>query len=212
MFTGIVEEVGAVKRLEKRSNIFHLVIEGKIVLEDIKKGDSLSVNGCCLTVTKIDKKNIYFDLSTETAQKTNLMSLKVDEKVNLERALRVNDRLGGHFVTGHVDSLGKITSKKARANSIFWQISIARDLKKYIVPKGSIAVEGVSLTVNEVSDECFTVCIIPHTIKNTNLVYKKIGDKVNIEVDMLGKYVYQATLVTPRGIINEQFLKERGFI
>ena len=212
MFTGIVEEVGAVKKLEKRSNIFHLVIEGKIVLEDIKKGDSLSVNGCCLTVTKIDKKNIYFDLSTETAQKTNLMSLKVDEKVNLERALRVNDRLGGHFVTGHVDSLGKITSKKARANSIFWQISIARDLKKYIVPKGSIAVEGVSLTVNEVSDECFTVCIIPHTIKNTNLVYKKIGDKVNIEVDMLGKYVYQATLVTPRGIINEQFLKERGFI
>ena len=189
MFTGIVEEVGAVKKLEKRSNIFHLVIEGKIVLEDIKKGDSLSVNGCCLTVTKIDKKNIYFDLSTETAQKTNLMSLKVDEKVNLERALRVNDRLGGHFVTGHVDSLGKITSKKARANSIFWQISIARDLKKYIVPKGSIAVEGVSLTVNEVSDECFTVCIIPHTIKNTNLVYKKIGDKVNIEVDMLGKYV-----------------------
>lgn len=212
MFTGIIEEVGIIKRLEKKGNIFCLVIEGKIVLEDIKIGDSLAVNGCCLTVTKIDNKNIYFDLSLEAAKKTNLTNLKIGEKLNLERALKVADRLSGHFVTGHIDGLGEIKNKISKADTVSLEIGIPQELKKYLVPKGSIAVEGISLTINQVFTNYFTLQIIPYTLKHTNLLYKKIGDKVNIEVDMLGKYVREALPGRAKETITEEFLKENGFI
>ncbi len=212
MFTGIIEQLGKIKKVEKRSNMFCLIVESETVFEDIKSGESISVNGCCLTVTKIEGKNIYFDISLETAKKTNLVNLKINEMVNLERALRVTDRLSGHFVTGHIDGLGEIKNKIRQGDNISLKVLIPHELKNYIVAKGSIAVEGISLTINEISDDYFSLQIIPHTFKNTNLSYKRIGDKVNIEVDMLGKYARGNTPFKTANTISEEFLKEKGFI
>lgn len=212
MFTGIIEQVGKIKKVEKRSHIFCLIIESEVVFKEIKLGESLSVNGCCLTVTKIEGKNIHFDLSLETAKKTNLVNLKINEMVNLERALRVTDRLSGHFVSGHIDGLGEIKSKIAKGGDLSFKVVIPQELKGYIVPKGSIAVEGISLTINEVADNSFTVQVIPHTLSNTNLSYKKIGDKINIEVDMLGKYVHKNLTFKKEETVTKDFLKDKGFI
>jgi riboflavin synthase len=195
MFTGIVEERGVIK--EKKAN--SLVIAADKVLEELKQGDSIAVNGVCLTVTELSRHIFNVDVMPETLKLTNLDRCSIGEKVNLERAMRLGDRFGGHLVSGHIDGLGRIVEKSVKGGEIhpltfasgeqILQISVPRQLTKYIVKKGSVAVEGISLTVAEVKGDVFTVCLIPHTLKITTLGQKNIGDLLNIEVDMIGKYV-----------------------
>jgi len=186
MFTGIIEDLGTVKKISKTQ----IAVETK--LDDIKIGDSVCFNGVCLTVSNFIISQFYnftADVSEETFKKTNLGELKIGSIVNLERALKTDGRLGGHFVTGHVDGTGKILKIKKSGNSEIWQFSIPENLSKYIAEKGSAAIDGISLTVIEKKSDSFSTAIIPHTLKNTALKEKKIGDTVNLETDMLAKYI-----------------------
>jgi len=186
MFTGIIEDLGTVKKISKTQ----IAVETK--LDDIKIGDSVCFNGVCLTVSNFIISQFYnftADVSEETFKKTNLGELKIGSIVNLERALKTDGRLGGHFVTGHVDGTGKILKIKKSGNSEIWQFSIPENLSKYIAEKGSAAIDGISLTTIEKKLDSFSTAIIPHTLKNTALKEKKIGDTVNLETDMLAKYI-----------------------
>jgi riboflavin synthase len=189
MFTGIVEEIGHVKSLWHRGSVLQLLISAKAVLEGLKAGDSVAVNGVCLTATNAGRSDFMVDIVEETLLISTLDSLKVQDEVNLERALKVSDRLSGHIVGGHIDGVGiikNIIKNSASTKITFW---VPENLRKYFVHKGSISVDGVSLTVAEVGRETFSVAVIPHTIKTTNLGKRKIGDKVNLETDMLAKYI-----------------------
>jgi len=194
MFTGIVEEIGKVRRIVYGSKSIKLSIQCSRVLEDAKLGDSIAVNGICLTV--VDRKSDEFtaDVMPETMRKTGLGELKVGYAVNLERALRLTDRLGGHIVTGHIDGTGVIMDRVQEDNAIWLTIEAGKDILKYIVMKGSVALDGTSLTVAHVDDKCFKVSLIPHTASITTLGSKEIGSSVNIECDMLGKYVEKLLL------------------
>jgi riboflavin synthase len=185
MFTGIIEEMGKIRRVTGDK----LEIEAEKVLEDLKAGDSISVNGVCLTVSAIAGKVFAADVMPETREKTVLDGLRPSDKVNLERALRGSDRLGGHFVTGHVDGTGSITSSKRRGNSIIMTIAVPEKVMRYLVDQGAIAIDGISLTVQALSKKTVTVAIIPRTAAVTTLGTKNIGSKVNVEVDTLAKYV-----------------------
>ena len=187
MFTGLVEEVGKVVSLKKSPEGALLTVETS--LGDIKIGDSVAVNGACLTVVDIDQQRVSFELSPETLKRTNLGLLKTGDFVNLERALRVGDRLGGHIVQGHVDFTARITSFKNLGKHRELVIEIPTGWEKYFVEKGSIALDGISLTVNTVQGNKISINIIPHTYKHTNLKYKKVGDLLNVETDIVGKYV-----------------------
>ncbi len=189
MFTGLVEEKGKLKEKIPTGDGFQFVIEAKLVLEDLKIGSSIAVNGCCLTVVKITGKTFAVDTIEETLLKTNLGVLKQGMSVNLERPLAAETRLGGHFVLGHIDTTGKVEDVKALSNSHWLTISFPEKFKQYLIYVGSVAIDGVSMTVAELKDNSFSVGIIPHTWKETIFADKKIGDTVNLEFDVLGKYV-----------------------
>jgi riboflavin synthase len=186
LFTGIVEELGEILSQQRAKDSVVLAIKGKIVLEDLKEGDSIAVNGVCLTVTGISSTAFYADVMPETLRKTSLYELKNGDMVNLERALPVGGRLGGHFVSGHIDGTGTILTEKREGNAQIKRISAPYQVIRYVIEKGSVAVDGISLTVVEVDKNSFSVSLIPHTSKFTTLGYKKPGDKVNLEADMLG--------------------------
>lgn len=216
MFTGIIEEIGIVKSIKSKV----ITIEANKIFEDLKLGDSVSVNGTCLTVAsfenKIFPKIFNADITLETLSRTNLGELKSGFKVNLERALTLNGRLGGHIVSGHIDGVGIIKNISKNSDDIKLTIEVSSNLMKYIIEKGSVAVDGISLTVAEVNKNNFSVAIIPHTLKETILYYKKTGDKVNIENDIIGKYVEK--LLSFNNInndknsnINMEFLIKNGF-
>lgn len=213
MFSGIIEEKGQVRRILRNPQGCKLTVESEVVSKDTKIGDSISVNGVCLTVIEVRGKNVSFDVMEETLHRTNLSKVSVRRIVNLERSLKVGDRISGHFVTGHVDCVGEIRVITKRPNDCAMDIEFPTDKRAYLAEKGSIAIDGVSLTVAEVKDRCLRVYLIPHTLKATNLGSKKAGDSVNIEFDILSKYSLQ-NLSTAKGRdrIDTDFLKEHGFL
>lgn len=210
MFTGIVEGLGKVKRLTMKGADAILEVEALIDLNDVSMGDSIAVNGACLTVTARNQNIFNADVSAETLGKTTLKLLQAGAKVNLEKSLRVGGFIGGHFVLGHVDATGRILSQTQKSGSLILAVEIADILSRYIVEKGSVAIDGVSLTVNKLEKGRFYVNIIPHTAAKTTMVAKKIGDLVNIETDVLGKYV-EKLLYSPQGI-DKDFLAQHGFL
>lgn len=189
MFTGIVEEIGSVKSVKRNGHSLRLVLSGAKVLDDVKIGDSISVNGICLTVTTFDASSFGVDVMPETLKASSLDGVKPGTRVNLERAMPANGRFGGHFVSGHVDGVGRITKKRPLANAVYVDIQCDPSLLPYIVPKGSISVDGTSLTVFDVSERGFTLSLIPHTYSETVLGSKHVGDPVNLECDLLAKYM-----------------------
>lgn len=204
MFTGIIEEQGTVKRIEKTDEqSVTLTISAATVLEDVKTGDSIAVNGICLTVTRFTSEDFQVDVMPETVKATSLNRLHAGSGVNLERAMQVNDRFGGHFISGHVDGVGTITKKEKEENAVYYNIKAEKNASALLMKKGSIAVDGISLTVFDVQEETFTVSLIPHTTAVTTLGNKKMGDIVNLEYDMLGKYV--------RNILDHQTVKSAGY-
>ena len=191
MFCGIVEEKGMVESVTWEEAIaMHLSIRPKHSNEADKIGDSISVNGCCLTITRKEHGLWYFDLVPETVNRTNLKFLQVGDSVNLERAMRYQDRVGGHLVQGHIDETGEILKKELLAdNSWVFTFKTSQESTKYMIPKGSIAVDGISLTIVDLDTDCFSIAMIPHTAAATTLGAKKVGDRVNIEVDLMAKYI-----------------------
>lgn len=201
MFTGLVEETGTTVRLEREARSATLTVAVRTVQDGARIGDSLAVNGCCLTVTEIDCNRMTFDVIPETLDRTNLGELSPGAAVNLERPLTAGARLGGHFVQGHIDGVGTIVSMTPDDNAVIVEIEAPPRLRRYLVEKGSVAVDGVSLTVAEVRPETFTVWTIPHTRQATTLGEKVVGDRVNLECDLLGKYIER--LLETRGAIPE---------
>ena len=189
MFTGIIEEVGIISQLTKLSTGAIVKISCQRVLENFKIGESVAVNGVCLTARNIQKDAFIADVMPETLRSTNLEKFFAGQYVNLERALKADGRLGGHMVLGHIDGTGRIIKNHSKGNAMIFQISSSKELMKYIVSKGSVAIDGVSLTVQSVGSQSFTVSIIPHTLDTTNLQYRVSGDTVNIETDIIGKYI-----------------------
>lgn len=214
MFTGIVEEVGKVKAIGNGI----LQIEAAKVLEDVQLGDSIAVNGICLTVTSFSSHSFQADVMPETLKRTSLGELKLGSPVNLERALTLASRLGGHLVSGHIDGTGRIVSLKDDRNAILMKIQAEGSILRYIVEKGSVALDGISLTVVQVSNRDFTVSLIPHTRQATNLCSKVEGSLINIENDVVGKYVEKllqpadgSAAATPKSGITLDFLRQNGF-
>ena len=185
MFTGIVEEVGVVAKISDNG----MTVLATKVTEDLKLGDSIAVNGTCLTAVSFGRTEFSVDLSPETVRRTSLGRLSVGGPVNLERALLASDRMGGHIVQGHVDGTGRITSTKRDGDSTIFRIRVPKRLNRYIVEKGFVAVDGISLTVVKIGASSFTLAVIPYTLKNTNLAALSVGDRVNLEADILAKYV-----------------------
>ena len=216
MFTGIVEEVGTVRSVVSGGSSGEIAINASTVLENTKIGDSIAVNGVCLTVTKMTDGGFTADVMPETLRRSNLGGLHIGDSVNLERAMAADGRFGGHIVSGHIDGVGNVAEMKRESNAVWVKISAASEILRLIVEKGSIAIDGISLTVAEVSDRNFSVSIIPHTGSETTLLKKKIGDKVNLENDIVGKYVEK--LLQPKSVpskteskITMEFLREHGF-
>ena len=193
MFTGIIEELGTIKAIRSQSGGIRLSVEGEVVMEGMKTGDSIAVNGACLTVTEFNSSVFSADVSRETVDKAGIGKLRVGDKVNLERAMRLSDRLGGHLVAGHVDAVGVIRGIINKGDASVFSIEAPKEVLKYLIYKGSVAIDGISLTVNEVQGVRFTITVIPHTAAMTTLGLKKIGDTVNLEADMIGKYVEKFT-------------------
>ena len=213
MFTGIIEDIGKVLKVEYRGQEKRLIIELPLHLTTVQPGDSININGVCLTVVQNKRKTVELDLSQETLQKTGLGGVKEGDQVNLERALRLTDRLGGHIVTGHIDGIGVIVEKKRERDFLQLRIRIPESVSRYVVRKGSIAIDGISLTVNEYQEGEIQMTLIPYTIEKTTLMDKKVGDRVNIEADILGKYVEKLLDRGNRksGEVDLSFLKEHGF-
>ena len=208
MFTGIVEELGTLTKLIRGSKEQRIKISCNKILKDIHLGDSIAVNGVCLTVVDFDKESFMSDVMNETFLRSNLGTLKPSSKVNLERAMAANGRFGGHIVSGHIDGTGKIISIKNDGNASWFEISASREILDGIVEKGSIAIDGISLTIAVVDNASFKVSIIPHTLKETVLGTKEIGDLVNLENDVIGKYVKKllACQTTNTGLTKEMLL------
>lgn len=212
MFTGIVEELGTVKHLQKGVKSVVLTIEAHRVLSDASVGSSIAVNGVCLTVTSFSQTNFTADVMHETLKRSSLGSLAVGSKVNLERAMAANGRFGGHIVAGHIDDTGIISTIKKDDNAVWYTIETTDMLLRYVIAKGSIAIDGISLTVATLNKTGFSVSVIPHTLKNTVLAYKKVGDVVNLENDCIGKYV-ERLLVTQesKSNITKDFLVKYNY-
>ncbi len=189
MFTGIIEEVGKVKSIVQKGKARIFAISSRKLLDEINVSDSVSVNGVCLTVFEKSKDSFKVEAVEETIKKTNLGELKIGDPVNLELALKLGERLGGHIVQGHVDTTGMIKSIKKLENSWIFEIKFPPEFRKYLIPAGAIAVDGISLTVAGLDRDKFKVSIIPYTFDNTNLKFRKVGDKVNLEFDLFGKYI-----------------------
>lgn len=221
MFTGIIEGLGIVKGVEKET----ISVESKEIFKNIKIGESISINGVCLTVVKHNKGVCSFDVMPETLKRTAISQVKRGNFVNIERSIEANGRFSGHFVLGHSDGVGKILKKKKKENMNTFEIEIEKELMRFIVPRGSIAIDGISLTIVDTFDKSFTVSIIPHTMSNTTLGFKSVSSSVNIEVDVLARYMdrmlthvsghpkrtMQGFTFKEKGEITEEFLKKRGF-
>lgn len=216
MFTGLVEEIGVIKSVSKTTKSARITIKALEVLHGLKIGDSISTNGVCLTVTEYSTTSFSVDVMAETMRYSSLDFAQNGTNVNLERALRLGDRLGGHIVSGHVDGLGTIFQIEQEENATWLSIKASSSLLHYIIHKGSVAIDGVSLTVAYVDDYSFKVSIIPHTKDMTTLHSKRIGDVVNIECDMMGKYIEKFIThkidKTEMNTIDENFLREHGFM
>jgi riboflavin synthase len=212
MFTGIIEDKGRVLRVESRGQGKRLTLSIPLGLTDMQLGDSINVNGACLTVVEKNNQGIGVDLSTETLQKTTLTDLEEGDAVNLERALRLSDRLGGHIVTGHIDGIGTIVEQRKERDFVHLKIRVPQSVSRYVVQKGSIAIDGTSLTVNECQGDMIQMTLIPYTLGKTILMDKKAGDRVNVEADILGKYVEKVLDRGPSERVSLSFLREHGFI
>lgn len=220
MFTGIIEEIGTMKGIKRQGQSLVLTIGASRILEDVHLGDSISVNGVCLTVIGFDRSSVSMDVMPETYRKTNLRELQSGSRVNLERAMAAGGRYGGHMVQGHVDTPGLIRRRTREENAVVYTIEPERaETLRYIIPQGSVAVDGISLTVVDTADTWFSVSIIPHTLQETVLADKEAGDAVNLECDILGKYIdrlihYPAAAAgsQKQGGLTEQFLAENGFL
>ena len=218
MFTGIIEGLGTITELRQSDQGKRLALEADFLLGHTKIGDSISVSGACLTVVAIEGKCIKVDVSPETLAITTFGRSKIGDRVNLERALRLSDRIDGHLVSGHIDGMGTIKHKKNTGNAIIITIGVPESLSRYMIKKGSVAVDGISLTINNLGLDGFDVSIIPHTAKLTTIGFNKVGDLVNIETDMIGKYVER--FVTERQYndketeksVDMEFLAKTGFL
>jgi len=210
MFTGIIEAIGRVTAVQRRGDLLYLTIAPQAALTEMVVGDSICVNGACLTVTALSQGGFQADCSPETQERTTLGSLKPHDEVNLERALKMSGRLGGHLVTGHVDATGYVGEVTKGSGSLTMTIRLPHELSSYIVEKGSVAVEGVSLTTSRIAGDEFQVAVIPYTAQNTTLGKRRVGDRVNIEVDLIGKYVKRFIQQGGAGI-DKGFLAEHGF-
>lgn len=211
MFTGIIEEIGRVRALRRGARSFTLEIEARKVLEGTQVGDSIATNGVCLTVTRMDEGGFAVDVMPETVERTTLKRLQPGSPVNLERALTLSSRLGGHLVAGHVDATGRIASRREDDTALWLEIEAEPAVLRYVVEKGSIAIDGVSLTVARVGERSFSVSLIPHTQGVTTLHERRVGDRVNLENDMLVKYVEKLMGRAPQGGLTLDFLRENGF-
>ena len=213
MFTGLIEEIGIISKIEKKDSSVYLTVECKKVLDSIKIGDSIAINGACQTV--IEFSNSWFSVfaSYETLLVTNFSDLKVGDHVNLERTLRLCDRLDGHMVTGHVDEKAKIEKIEKIGESTKFSISVSNSISQQIVKKGSITIDGISLTVANINNNVFDIAVIPHTLKSTTLQFRKKGDIVNVETDIISKYVEKYLSSNDNKTkINMDFLERNGFI
>lgn len=211
IFTGIIEEIGRLADIKKEKDLYTLKISCKKVLEGTKRGDSIATNGVCLTVTELGDDFYKAEVMVETINSTNFKTLSLGEPLNLERALSPSKRLDGHIVQGHVDGVGEIVNILKRGHEIVYRIKFESDNFKYIAEKGSIALDGISLTVSKVGENYFEVSIIPTTIADTNLASKKLGEKINIETDIIGRYVYNFVNTKEASKITKNFLLENGF-
>lgn len=218
MFTGLVEELGKVKDLSRGAHSARLTVAATKILEDIKLGDSIAVNGTCLTVVEFAESWFTADVMPETIRSTVLGSLKSGDPVNLERTLRVGDRFGGHIVSGHIDGVGLILSKTSEDNAILVKISAGPEVIRYVIKKGSVAIDGISLTVVDCGQDWFIVSLIPHTSKVTTIGLKRVGQAVNLETDVIGKYVEKMLGLAPDKIteskqgISADYLAQHGFL
>lgn len=215
MFTGIIEEIGVIKAIHKSSIIWNIQIEAREVITDLALGDSIAVDGVCLTITDTVKNGFRVDISKQTRENSHLEDMVINQKVNLERSLTLNKRLGGHLVTGHSDTVGIIKRIKNQGISQIIEITFPEHFHKYVTAKGSICVDGISLTVASCKSNSFTVSIIPHTLKSTTLQYKGTAQKVNLEFDIIAKYLEslfqdERSLSKEKGL-NLEYLKARGF-
>ena len=217
MFTGIVEELGKVKSMARGAKSIRLTVMASTVLSDVKTGDSIAVNGTCLTVVEYAETWFTADVMPETVESTAVASFRIGEMVNLERTLRVGDRFGGHIVSGHIDGVGLIIAKDTNDNAIVIRIKAGPEIMRYIVKKGSVAIDGISLTVVNYDSDWFTVSLIPHSAAMTTLGFKKTNDFVNLEADMIGKYVekllglHSTPIKGKTSTIGTNFLQQHGF-
>lgn len=211
MFTGIVEEMGRVTAITRSGPSARLTIAAKTVLEDAHLGDSIAVNGVCLTVTDQTEGSFSADVMAETLRRSSLGALQVGSAVNLERAMAAGGRFGGHIVSGHIDGVGTLAARRPEGNAVWLTVAAAPELLRYVVEKGSVALDGVSLTVAAVDEKSLSVSIIPHTGAGTILLQKKAGDPINIECDVIGKYVEKLLSPAKTGGLTRDFLAEHGF-
>lgn len=215
MFTGLVEELGRVKTVVRGARSVRLTVAARLIMDGVKLGDSIAVNGTCLTVVDFGDGWFTADVMPETMERTAMAGLKAGDAVNLERTLRVGDRLGGHIVSGHIDGVGVIKAKETDDNAVVVRITAPAAVMRYIVAKGSVAVDGISLTVAAAGPDWFTVSLIPHTASVTTLGLKGVGAPVNLEADVIGKYVEKLMGLAPPGAeksgLSAEFLAEHGF-
>lgn len=209
MFTGIIEEIGIVKNIKKGAHSVRLTVEGRKIFDDLKLGDSVATSGVCLTVTEISNSTFSADVMNVTISKSSLGSLTIGNRVNLERAMPAYGRFGGHIVSGHIDGTGKITSIKKDDIAIWYTIKTNESIIQHIVEKGSVAIDGISLTIAKVAHDSFSVSIIPHTAKETTLSEKNIGSLVNLENDIVGKYIEKFSQSNKS--ITKEFLNKNEF-
>lgn len=213
MFTGIVEEIGKIQSVHQSGESIVMDIRASKVLEDVQLGDSISINGVCLTVTTFTSSAFSVDIMPETFRATGLRELRPNDDVNLERAMAANGRFGGHFVSGHVDGVGEIVKIERVDNAVYFDIKLSPTLMDYFVEKGSVSVDGTSLTVFKLTGDTLTISLIPHTVDATVLGHKRVGDTVNIECDMLGKYILNYLKKNERSErpLSQDFFKDHGF-
>ena len=214
MFTGIIEHLGKVKQIKRQANSAVIVVDIAKMSKDVNSGDSIAINGACLTVTHIKSSEVSFDVSAETLSKTTIGELRASDRVNVENSLRIGDKLGGHFVTGHVDGVGVINKKESETGQCTMWFSVSKELANMMIKKGSVSVDGISLTIVDLEEKLFSVALIPYTLEVTSLGFKDIGHKVNIETDMLGKWVKRILVTDDKTTsgITEEMLKEKGFL
>jgi riboflavin synthase len=216
MFTGLIQDVGEIQSLQPKGGGISLTIRTRLEPRSVKIGDSLSVDGVCLTVARLSGETFIVEVSPETLRRTTLANAKKGQSVNLEMALKMSDLLGGHLVAGHVDGTGEIEEIVAEGNSLRYRFGVPREIGRYLIEKGSVAVDGISLTVAECQEQAFSVSVVPHTAESTTLGRKKVGERVNLENDLIAKYVEkfvrQADVpAQPNTRINAAFLAEHGF-